>query len=142
MLAVALGISAVTDLRRKLILNVVTFPALGLILVLDLFSSEIRAQILSSLVGLAICGGLFLLAAIPGWMAGGDVKLMAVVGAALGWPLCLYALLGVSLAGGVQAILWLVAARVAGKEKPKYVPYAVSIAAGTAAAFLLGEALV
>jgi len=132
----------VTDLRRRQILNVVTLPALGLILAIDLFWSGGVTQVYSSLVGLAVCGGPFLLAALPGWMGMGDVKLMAVVGAALGWPLGLWALLGVTVAGGAQAILWLIAARIAGREKPKSVPYAVSIAAGTAAAFLLGEALV
>ena len=131
-----------TDLRRRLILNVVTLPAIGLILAVDLLSANGVAQLLSSLVGLAVCGGLFFLASLPGWMAAGDVKLIAVVGAALGWPFCLSALLCVALAGGVQAALWLMTARVAGWEKPKYVPYAVSIAAGTAAAFLLGDALV
>ena len=51
---------------------------------------------------------------------------MAVVGAALGWPMALSALLGVSLAGGVQAAAWLLAARIRGRERPRYVPYAVA----------------
>lgn len=141
-LAAALAVSVVTDLRRRQILNLVTLPALGAILVIDLAFSGGLAHVWNSLLGVAVCGGPFLLAALPGWIGMGDVKLMAVVGAALGWPFCLFALLGVTLAGGVQAIAWLAAAKAAGREKPKTVPYAVSIAAGTIAAFLLGGAVV
>jgi prepilin peptidase CpaA len=139
-LTVALLVSVVTDLRRRLILNVVTLPALGLILTLYAVNGGLP-ELTNSLLGVAVCGVPFLLAALPGWMGMGDVKLMAVVGAALGWPLSLRALLGVSLAGGVQAIAWLLVARLRGKERPRYVPYAIAIAAGTAGAFLLGGPL-
>jgi Flp pilus assembly protein protease CpaA len=140
-LLAALLISIVTDLRRREILNVVTLPALGIILGLYAFAGG-QQEVMNSLLGVAVCGVPFLLAALPGWMGMGDVKLMAVVGAALGWPLSLTALLAVTIAGGVQATLWLVAAKIAGREKPKYVPYGLSIAAGTILAFLLGSALV
>lgn len=141
MLAVALAVSVVTDLRRGKILNAVTLPALGAILLLDVFVGGMP-HVINSLTGAAACGGLFLLAALPGWMGMGDVKLMAVVGAALGWPFSLVALLAISIAGGLQAVAWLLAAKASGREKPKYVPYAVAIAAGTFAAFLLGGSFV
>ncbi len=140
-LILALGISVVTDLRSRLILNVVTAPALLAILVFSTLSGG-RAELVSSLIGVAACAVPFLLAAFPGWMGMGDAKLMAVVGAALGWPLALFALLGVAIAGGAQAVAWVVAAKLRGQERPKYVPYAVAIAAGTIGAFLLGGGVV
>ena len=41
-------------------------------------------------------------------------------------------------AGGIQAALQLVVARIRGMARPTHVPYACSIAAGTVAAFFLG----
>ena len=133
----ALAVSVATDLRRRLILNAVTLPALAVVLGIYLWQGDSSA-VGGSLLGLAVCAGPFFVAALPGWMGMGDAKLMAVVGAALGWPLALLALLYVSIAGGAQALLWIAIARVRGRERPRYVPYAVAIAAGTLGAFLLG----
>ena len=71
----------------------------------------------------------------------GDVKLMALAGAVAGWPSALAVLLYVSVAGGVQALLWLFVAWVRGAERPRSVPYGVAIAAGTIAAFFFGDRL-
>ena len=136
-LSIALAVSVVTDLRRRLILNLVTGPALLAILALSFWGGG-WDEVLNSLLGVAVCALPFALAALPGWMGLGDAKLMAVVGAAFGWPLGLTALFGVVIAGGVQAVVWLVAARLRGAERPRHVPYAVAIAAGTGGAFLLG----
>jgi Flp pilus assembly protein protease CpaA len=48
-----------------------------------------------------------------------------------GWRFSLANLLAVAVAGGVQALIWLAAARLRGAKAPKTVPYAVAIAAGT-----------
>ena len=136
-LCVALAVSVATDLRCRLILDVVTLPVLAL--VLGIYARQGGTSALTdSILGLAVCAGPFFVAAFPRWMGWGDAKLMAVVGAALGWPLAFMALLYVSIAGGAQALLWIVFAKLRGREKPKYVPYAVAIAAGTLGAFLLG----
>ena len=42
-----------------------------------------------------------------------------------------------TIAGGVQAAIQFVSARLRGFSAPRYIPYACSIAAGTLAAFLL-----
>jgi prepilin signal peptidase PulO-like enzyme (type II secretory pathway) len=65
----------------------------------------------------------------------------AVSGAAAGWPFSLAVLLCVAIAGGVQSALWMLATKLRGAERPKYVPYGVSIAVGTIAAFLWGRSL-
>lgn len=143
-LAAALAVSVVTDLRRRLILNAVTYPAL--LVVAGCFLSLGGLQLLlASALGALVCAGPFALMMLRGWMGAGDVKLMAVAGAvsgaAAGWPFSLAVLLSVAVAGGAQAVLWMIAARIRGQERPRYVPYGVAIAAGTGWAFLFGGAL-
>lgn len=139
----ALAVSVVTDLRRRLIMDAVTLPALVVtgICVLWLGGLPLLGE---SALGALVCAGPLALATVRGWMGAGDVKLMAlcgaVAGAAAGWPFSLTVLLYVTVAGGVQAALWMVVAKVRGMERPKYVPYGVAIAAGTAVAFLWGAA--
>ncbi|WP_411333518.1 prepilin peptidase [Metabacillus indicus] len=72
-------------------------------------------------------------------MGGGDIKLFAVLGLALGWKLVLLAFflscLAGSLAGGIAMLL--------GKAKRKEpMPFGPSIMAGTLAAYFFGEPLI
>ncbi len=143
-LLLAIAISVVTDLRSRLILNAVTLPALAIVAVCVLWLGG-APLLLSAAVGALVCAGPLLLMMLRDWMGAGDVKLMAVSGAvsgaAAGWTFSLAVLLYVAVAGGVQSLIWMIAARARGQERPKYVPYGVSIAAGTVAAFLWGNAL-
>jgi len=138
--AAALAISVVTDLRRRIIPNWVTAPALAL--VLGFYGAAGGWPLVRNcLVGMAICAVPFLFAALPGWIGMGDVKLIAVCGAAAGFPAAVTVLLVVTVAGGLQSLLQLAASRARGTQRPSHVPYACSIAAGTLAAFLLGARL-
>jgi prepilin peptidase CpaA len=155
----ALVISVITDLRRRLILDVVTYP-------LALFGLALRGGLvgwrgdgasasfglLQGLIGFAVGFVVFLL--MPrdamGW---GDVKLMGAVGAVVGFPVVLYAVMFTSLVGGLIAILVLLwdgslvktmastlrfiahmlhIKRLKDDELPKkYIPYGVAIALGS-----------
>jgi prepilin peptidase CpaA len=143
-LFLSLLVSVVTDLRKRLILNVVTYPALLIVAGCFLWLGGWRL-LLDSALGALVCAGPFALMMLRGWMGAGDVKLMAVAGAvsgaAAGWPFSLAVLLYVAVAGGVQSLLWMVAAKARGEARPKYVPYGVAIAAGTGWAFLFGGPL-
>ena len=139
-LLVALAISVVTDLRSRTILNAVTLPALAVVLVCFTWLGGPN-QLVDSLIGIAVCAGPLLIASLRGAVGAGDVKLMAVAGAAAGWPGAIAVLIYVSVAGGVQAIAWLVTAKARGLERPRYVPYGVAIAAGTTAAFFWTDKL-
>ncbi len=143
-LAVALGISVVTDLRSRLILNVVTLPALVVVCGCVLWLGGL-SLLADAALGILVCAGPFALMMLRGWMGAGDVKLMAVCGAvsgaAGGWPFSLSVLLYVALAGGLQSAAWMLAAKARNRERPKYVPYGLAIAAGTLSAFLWGSAL-
>jgi prepilin peptidase CpaA len=160
-LGIALAISVVTDLRSRLIYNLVTVPTLVIALALRAALVGWRGAgvesapfgLLPGLVGL-VCGGLiFYVMYLVGGMGGGDVKLMAAVGAALGFPVVLYALMFTALVGGLMAVLLLLwqgslletfvgmgkkiaevlhLKREEGPKPPaKYVPYGVAIALGS-----------
>ena len=139
--AIALAISVVTDLRERRILNWVTIPALALVIGLTGAAGG-WPLVRNGLLGMAICAFPLLVAALPGWVAMGDVKLIAVSGAAAGYPAAALVLVLVTVAGGLQAALQLALARIRGTPRPSHVPYACSIAAGTVAAFFLGGRLV
>lgn len=161
-LAAALAVSVVTDLRTRKILNKITFPTMGLCLLLRLagglenglwWGPATGPGLASGLLGLLIGGSFFLLLSLLGGMGLGDVKLMAAVGAGVGFPMVLACLVFVGVAGGVQALLSLVwrgkllktlggmgrsalqkvrlVAKDAGQPERDYIPYGVSIAVGT-----------
>ena len=131
-----LAVSVVTDLRERRIPNAATLPALVVVLGL-LGVAGGWPLVWNAFLGGAVCAVPLLFAAFPGFIGMGDVKLIAVSGAAAGWPGGLSVLVLVALAGGIQAILQMGWAAVRGRERPRYVPYACSIAAGTVAAFLV-----
>jgi prepilin peptidase CpaA len=134
--AIALALSVVTDLRQRRIPNWVTLPALTV--VVALFGAAGGWPLVQScLLGTAVCALPLFVAAIPGWVGMGDVKLMAVCGAVAGFPASILVLVLVTVAGGVQAGLQVAIARLRGTARPTHVPYACSIAIGTFAAFLL-----
>jgi prepilin peptidase CpaA len=134
--AAALAIAVGTDLKQRRILNWITVPALAL--VIGLFGTAGGWPLVkNSLIGMSVCAIPMVLAAVPGWIGWGDAKLMAVCGAAAGFPAAVTVLLFVTIAGGLQAIVTLVVARVRGFPPPRHVPYACSIALGTLAAFLV-----
>jgi len=96
------------DLTRKRIPNFLTFPAIiyGIIsytLIEGL--SGLWFSLLGLLVGLAI----FFIPFAMGGMGGGDVKLLGAVGALQGWQFVLSAAIYAAIAGGVMAIVWLIA---------------------------------
>lgn len=92
----------------------------------------------SALAGLAVGGGALLLVALisRGGMGGGDVKLAAVTGLFLGWPLGPLGLfLGVCLGGFVAAFLLLF--KIRGRKEP--VPFGPFIALGSLLAMAWGR---
>jgi Flp pilus assembly protein protease CpaA len=143
-LALALATSAITDLRERRILNAVTYPAMAVAAAcaISLGGLPLLAE---STLGALVCAGPLAFAMWRGWMGAGDVKLMAVSGlvsgTAGGWTFSLLVLLDVAIAGGAQAALWLLAAKVRRHARPKSVPYGLAIATGTAWAFLTGAPL-
>jgi prepilin peptidase CpaA len=112
LLGVALLVSVVTDILFRQILDVVTLPTLGLALTLRGYKEglgDVERGAISGLISAAGAAFLFVLLAWKGRFGWGDVKLMAAVGAVFGYPMVMAALIFISLAGALQAvvtILW------------------------------------
>ena len=107
-------------------------------------------------LGLLVAGGVFLPFCLLGVVGGGDMKLMAAVGAIVGYPLALRVLTGTCIAGGLLAIgimAWNgvllttlantfrimvgMPRRTRGLRNPPMVPYGIAIACGTLYAVFL-----
>jgi len=138
--ASALIVLFVTDLQHKILPNVITLPGIVVGFVCSLF---LPPGWVSSLIGLVVGGG-FLLAIAEAYyrvrgqegLGMGDVKLLAMIGAFLGWKLVLLTLVFASftgsLAGGV-----LIAS---GRGNMKYaLPFGTFLAVGALLAATWGE---
>ncbi len=84
-----------------------------------------RPDVLQPLLGVLIGGSLFLLIALigRGAMGMGDVKLAAALGALVGFPAIVPALMVGIIAGGVAALVLLLTRRVGRKDYIAYGPY-------------------
>ena len=111
-----------------------------------------------SALGLAIAGGLFLPFCLLGVVGGGDMKLMAAVGAIVGWPMVLRVVCNTCIAGGVIAVAIMawngvllttlantfrilvgMPRRTQGLRNPPMVPYALAITLGTLIAVFIQD---
>lgn len=129
---------AIIDVRSKRIPNRITFPAMLLLLVVHGIFSGLPGLKDSAL---GLLGG-FLIMLIPyafGVLGGGDVKLMAAVGAGLGSSGVVTAVLFTSLAGGLQIFLWMAWERFRGQAglRGYRLCYGPAIAAGAIGAMIL-----
>jgi prepilin peptidase CpaA len=87
------AVAAWTDARGNMIYNWTTYP--GILLGIAVNSWERGGEgFTDSLTGLAVCGGVVLFIFLFGGTGGGDVKLIAMLGAGLG------------LYDGIEAMLW------------------------------------
>ena len=118
---------ALIDLKHRLILNVVIYPAILITLLIRLLSPQ--PGILSALLGGAFGLLLFLVVMLVGRgaLGAGDVKLAAFIGLVVGFPQVLWALALGILAGGVAAVIVLITRRGGLKS---YIPYAPFLCLG------------
>lgn len=154
----ACAIATVTDLRDYRIPNWLTFSALGAGLALNPLAQLVAhgaggasAGALSAVAGCLLLLLVFGLFGALRFVGMGDVKLMAAVGALVGWPLALAALIYVTLAGGLLALVYALgrgqlgavlgnilrvgrrALRRSNEELPLHrIPYALAILLGSA----------
>jgi prepilin peptidase CpaA len=147
------AIAVVTDIRRRRIYNLLTFPAMALGIVLNtLFAG--RSGFLTSMIGLLLGAVIFLLPVAAGGRGAGDLKLLAAIGSLGGPTFVLWCAIFTSMIGGVFAIIVLLIRRrfisVAGgmaldfytMQSPRMdsnirLPYAIPIALGAVAALVL-----
>lgn len=105
LLTILLTISVLTDIREQLILDVVTLPMFGLLVISRLFigTEPFWYYLLGGLVGFTL---LLVIAIVSkGGMGGGDIKLYAAIGVALGAPLTVMSLVLASFVGAIVGII-------------------------------------
>lgn len=137
--ACALIVLFVTDLQHKILPNIITVPGIVVGFVCSLF---LPPGWLESLIGIVVGGGsLFAIAETYYRVRGqeglgmGDVKLLGMIGAFLGWKLMLLTLLLGSLSGSVIGVALIVSGR--GDMKYK-LPFGTFLALGACAAMIVG----
>ena len=101
---VLVTVAARADVRTRTIPNRLTFPALLLGIAVHGALGGVDG-LKSSLIGMAVAGGLLLPGWLFRWMGAGDVKLMAAVGAWIAWPQALVAVLASLVMGGVISLI-------------------------------------
>jgi leader peptidase (prepilin peptidase)/N-methyltransferase len=131
------------DLEHHLLPNTITLPGIVVGLIFSVFTEP---GWMASLIGAVLGGGaLFGIAEAyyrvrhEEGLGMGDVKMLAMVGAFLGWQLTLLTLMLASLSGTVIGLLLIVT----GRGGMKYaLPFGTFIALGAAAAATVGPSLV
>jgi leader peptidase (prepilin peptidase)/N-methyltransferase len=139
---------AFIDLAERIVPDVISLPGTALGFLFSLLSLASKGDPglpspLSSLAGILLGGGLLLLVAwgyyaITGseGMGGGDVKLLAMIGAFLGWPAIPVTLFFAALSGSAVGLYLMIAKGVGGKYAMPFAPF---LCAGAVAYLFLGE---
>ncbi len=140
----SLIVIAVIDLYHQIIPDVISLPGIGAGLLASLVLPEIT--FFNSLMGVLLGGGsLFLVATIYQWlfkregMGGGDVKLLAMIGAFLGWKAVILTILFGSLVGSLVGIGMMT---VKGKGFKYAIPFGPFLSLGAAFALFYGERVI
>jgi leader peptidase (prepilin peptidase)/N-methyltransferase len=131
------------DLEHHLLPDVITLPGLALGLAASAF---LPPGLVDSLIGMVIGGGVLWLIGEAYYrysgeegMGGGDVKMLAMIGAFLGWKLVLVTLVLSSVAGSVLGIA-IIAVKRGGMKYA--LPFGTFLALGALAASLIGDRIV
>jgi leader peptidase (prepilin peptidase)/N-methyltransferase len=139
----ALLVVAGTDLSHKVIPNVITFP--GIVVGLVSAATILPLGLANGLIGLLVGGGiLWLLAWVSPYlfgkegMGGGDIKLLAMIGAFLGWKPALMTILVGSFLGSLVGIT-LITARVI--KRQDYIPFGPFLVCGALVALFFGQSI-
>ena len=141
--ACALIVLFAIDLEHHLLPNVITLPGIGAGL---LFSTVLPPGLEAALIGTLVGGGVLWLIGEAYYryagqegMGGGDVKMLAMIGAFLGWKLVLVTLVLSSITGSVIGMLVILSGR--GNMK-QALPYGTFLALGGLVASLIGDRIV
>lgn len=103
------------------------------------FNVFLGYNLLSMLIGLLVAGGFFLLQFIISkgkWIGGGDVRMGAMMGIWLGWPVVLIALFLSYVSGAVAGLLLIAGDK---KQLGSLIPFGTYLAMGTFVVLLWGQ---
>ncbi len=138
LLVTALLIVSFIDLAHMIIPDTVTLPGIVVGVAIALLPASIGFA--NAVAGACLGGGIFLLIAFayPAGLGGGDVKLIAMIGAFVGWQAVLAAIILSAFCGATSG-LTLILLGLKGRRDP--VPFGPFLAIGGIAAMLWGETL-
>jgi len=149
----ALIVITFIDLEVRIVPDVISLPGIGLGLLFSIVRHQwpidpipVPPSPVSSFLGIVLGGGSLLLLAwayqfftgVEG-MGGGDVKLLAMIGAFLGWPSVPVTLFFASLGGSVVGVALMLKRGVDGKHA---LPFAPFLCLGAALYLFFGEELI
>ena len=125
---ILLAAAAIVDFQRKIIPDWLTLPGLAWALAASVFLGWPRMA--DALLGVLFCGGVMLILAVisRGGIGGGDVKLMAMVGASLGWQWGFGVLVFAQLAAAGVALCLFLARRKGRKGTLPFGPFLAAFA--------------
>ena len=140
--ACAMIVLFVIDLQHQILPNVITVPGIVVGVAASVF---LPPGWLSSFIGALVGGGLlyviaesyYRLRGIEG-LGMGDVKMLAMIGAFLGWPLMLVTLVFASFAGSLLGVALIAG----GRGMRAKLPFGTFLAVGAMAAAVVGDPLV
>jgi leader peptidase (prepilin peptidase)/N-methyltransferase len=134
----------VIDLYHQIIPDVISLPGIGVGLLGALITP--RITFFNSLIGVLLGGGsLFFVATVYQWlfkregMGGGDVKLLAMIGAFLGWESVILTILFSSLIGSITGILFIA---LKGKNFKYAIPFGPFLSLGAVISLFYGKEIV
>jgi leader peptidase (prepilin peptidase)/N-methyltransferase len=140
----ALIVITVIDLYHQIIPDVISLPGIGVGLLASLIIPPIT--FFNSLIGILLGGGsLFLVATLYQWlfkregMGGGDVKLLAMIGAFLGWKAVILTILLSSLIGSISGISIMV---LKGKNFKYAIPFGPFLSLGAVISLFYGQNII
>lgn len=142
--AAAIVVITFIDLRLKIIPDVISIPGIIIGVILSFFLQS--PGVINSLIGLAVGGG-FLLSIAAGYyyltgregMGGGDIKLLAMIGAFLGWRAVIVTILAGSFLG---ALIGAAVMLIAGKSSKYAIPFGPFLAFGAFLHLFYGDELI
>jgi leader peptidase (prepilin peptidase) / N-methyltransferase len=141
--ACAMVVLFAIDLEHQLLPNAITLPGIVVGLIA---SSVLPPGIIDALIGVIVGGGVLWLIGEAYFrysghegMGGGDVKMLAMIGAFLGWKLVLVTLVLSSVVGSSIGVI-VIAVRKGGMKYA--LPYGTFLALGALVASLAGDAIV
>ena len=136
LLVTSLLIVSFIDLAHKIIPDVITLPGILVGILASLLVTPLTVA--SSVLGMFLGGGLFFLVAVlsRGGMGGGDIKLVAMIGAFLGWQAVFVTIFFGALSGAMVGI-GLMLLKKKGRKDP--IPFGPFLALGAFLAMIWGQ---
>lgn len=127
------------DLAHQIVPDLITLP--GMVIGVIVSSTVLPTGFFNSFIGLFLGGVLFYLVAMlsRGGMGGGDIKLIAMIGAFTGWKAVLLTIFVSAFAGSILGIILMI---FLGKSRKYPVPFGPFLASGAMISILWGNPII